>query len=251
MRSSPGGTLQGRHSVPCPVVALDLDGVLVDSEPVKLASFLDAVRPDVTPEELALADRYNHAHRGIPRSQKFDHIARSILHVPAPSRENLITGWGRRYAAALEAREAEVMIAPGVLELLALTAFRFVVVSSAPEPEIKRLLTHHRLLSSFDEIHGHPKTKGDALAVIARQGFCVFVGDAPADAQAAHDAGVPFIGVGEAWNATSAPAHHVRSLADPALAALLTDWAARLLPGRRPLSDKTEHHGQPSFRSDS
>ena len=57
------------------VVAMDLDGVIVDSEPIKLAAFLDAVEPDLDASDLHRVDEYNRAHRGIPRKRKFDEIA--------------------------------------------------------------------------------------------------------------------------------------------------------------------------------
>ena len=57
-----------------------MDGVLVDSEEAKIGAWLSAVTGvcHPSPELAAELDRYNRAHRGIPRAEKFRHVITSL-----------------------------------------------------------------------------------------------------------------------------------------------------------------------------
>lgn len=89
---NPGGHL--------PTLAFDLDGVLLDSEAVKLRCFRDAFSAlGPTPAALAEIDRANTRDHGLPREQK----VRAYLAAFAPELplERVLDSYAARLAAEL------------------------------------------------------------------------------------------------------------------------------------------------------
>ncbi|MBR7831866.1 HAD family phosphatase [Actinospica durhamensis] len=172
-----------------------MDGTLFDTEGVKLASFRDAFAPLCANEEqLGQVDAYNTAHRGIPRAEKFQHILTDILGQPPRLQDEV----DARYAHLLEQRLGQCPPIAGLAEFIAAVAAVRYVVSSAPEAEIHRMLTGHGLDAAFHGVFGRRWTKTQALGEICarhRDEHVVFFGDAPADRDAARQAGVAFIAV--------------------------------------------------------
>ena len=177
------------------VLAFDMDGTLFDTEGVKLASFRDAFAPLCADEaQLGQVDAYNGAHRGIPRAEKFQHVLTVILGQPLQLQDEL----DARYADLLEQRLGQCPPIAGLAEFIAAVAAVRYVVSSAPEAEIHRMLTGHGLDGAFHGVFGRRWTKAQALGEICsrhRDEHVVFFGDAPADREAARQAGVAFIAV--------------------------------------------------------
>jgi len=174
----------------------DMDGVLIDSEPVKLAAFDEAVaevcRPDAERSRAVAA--YNAANRGVPRDQKIEHVLRAILGGPA----SLLPAVAACYADKLAARLPLCAPVRGVAAFLSAADARLHVASSAPVPEIRANLGRHHLLHHFSSISGHPLTKTRVLADLRQShpsAEIVFFGDAPADLKAASRAGVAFVAV--------------------------------------------------------
>lgn len=192
------------------VLAFDMDGVLFDTERVKLGAFQDAFAPlcgDAAQLELVAA--YNAAHRGVPRSAKIRHVLATLLKEPAGREVEVST----RYARLLEERLPGCAPVNGLPEFLARIGSIRYVVSSAPVAEIRRNLGRHDLADAFHGVFGHPWSKADALREIAerhRNARVLFFGDAPADRDAAAAADVVFAAV----NPNSALAGTVRKTFD-------------------------------------
>jgi phosphoglycolate phosphatase-like HAD superfamily hydrolase len=170
--------------------------VLIDSEPVKLAAFTEAVAEVCSQDEAALraVAAYNAANRGVPRDQKIAYVLREILGVP----QDLLPAVAARYAEKLAARLPACLPVRGVANFLATVDARVHVASSAPVAEVRANLERLGLLHRFSTISGHPLSKIEVLAGLRRShpaAEIVFFGDAPADLEAARAAGVKFVAV--------------------------------------------------------
>ena len=182
------------------VLAFDMDGVLFDTESVKLAAFLDAFVPfcggdDAVVEKI---QAYNAAHRGIPRAEKIRFVLTDLLGRPMHGDGGDADNVAARYAAFLAQRLPHCAPMDGLMEFLAeVDAIRY-VVSSAPPPEIRASLERHGLDAAFHGVAGYPQAKTDALREIAERHHPVpvlYFGDAPADLAAARAAGTRFAAV--------------------------------------------------------
>ena len=177
------------------VLAFDMDGVLFDTEAVKIGAFRDAFTPlcgDAAQLERIAA--YNATHRGVPRSEKIRHILAAVLDEPA-AREVEV---GAHYAVLLEERLRNCVPINGLPEFLARIGATCYVVSSAPVDEIRSNLHRHDLAEAFHGVFGHPWSKADALSEITarhRGTRVLFFGDAPVDRDAAAAAGVAFAAI--------------------------------------------------------
>lgn len=63
------------------VISFDMDGVLFDTEAVKIQCFFTAVSNVYKPSESVLSEihHYNVNHRGVPRAAKFRHITTRLI----------------------------------------------------------------------------------------------------------------------------------------------------------------------------
>jgi phosphoglycolate phosphatase-like HAD superfamily hydrolase len=177
------------------VLAFDMDGVLFDTEGVKLGAFRDAFAPLCRDDaQLEQIGGYNAAHRGVPRGEKIRHLLTAVLGESV----DLEAEVSARYARLLEERLRACGPVGGVPEFLARVAAIRYVVSSAPEGEIRSNLRRHGLSDAFREVYGHPWSKVSALRDLVerhRGARVLFFGDAPVDRDAAAAAGVAFAAV--------------------------------------------------------
>ena len=194
-----------------PAFVFTLDGVLVDSEPVKLRSFAEACRDvwRLSDEELQTIHAYNARQRGIPRRQKFEFVHR---HLVMRGDNASVTRVMERYGELLEQRLPSVALLPGVRDFLDTVPGRRFVLSAAPEDEVTTQLIRHRIDGYFEALFASATAKADTLRRIARavDGPLVFFGDAPSDQAAAVATGVRFVPVN--------PNDHLRPH--------VTDWVA-------------------------
>ncbi|MFC8720297.1 HAD family hydrolase [Kitasatospora sp. NPDC057198] len=179
-----------------PVLVFDLDGVLFDTEAVKLAAFRDAFAPlcGADPGALERVAEYNAAHRGVPREVKIRHL---LAGMPGVGEDGFaeVSGRYRELLAERLAACGPVAGVPGFLD--GDWAVRY-VASSAPVTEIRAHLERHGLADAFRRLFGHPCSKERALREVtaAHPGAdLLFFGDAPADLAAARAAGVAFAAV--------------------------------------------------------
>jgi len=118
------------------VLAFDMDGVLFDTESVKLAAFLDAFVPFCGGDDAVVGkiQAYNAAHRGIPRAEKIRFVLTHLLGRPMHGDGGDADNVAARYAAFLAQRLPRCAPIEGLTEFLAeVDAIRY-VVSSAPQP---------------------------------------------------------------------------------------------------------------------
>ncbi|MDX6201877.1 MAG: hypothetical protein QOF82_1916 [Frankiales bacterium] len=179
-----------------PAFVFTLDGVLVDSEPVKLQSFAEACRDvwRLTDEELQTIRVYNARQRGVPRRQKFEFVHR---HLVMRGDNASVTRVNERYGELLEQRLPGVSLLPGVRHFLETVPGRRFVLSAAPENEVTDTLVRHGIDDAFEALFASAAGKADTLRRIAAavDGPVVFFGDAPSDQAAAVATAVRFVPV--------------------------------------------------------
>lgn len=175
-------------------VVLDMDGVVLDSESIKLAAFHDLFAD--YPDHLEAIDQYNRQQRGVPRRQKFDYVLSQIIHLP-PGPE-ILDKLSEQYSQHIRAQMLQAPLVSGVAEFLNQPEFSFYLNSSAPLDEIEQVLAIKGIRQFFKQAFGYPAAKREVLAQLGQDyspGHVTFFGDALADFEAAQVAGVDFVGV--------------------------------------------------------
>ncbi|WP_407540045.1 HAD hydrolase-like protein [Deinococcus radiomollis] len=177
-----------------PLFAFDMDGVLFDSEEVKIWCFRAAFEPLGLPSEhLAAIDAANRSQRGIPREQKIRLLLGEFAaHLPPHAAYTEVT---ERYRHLLEQELPRCPPLPGLRGFLTSVPASRHVCSSAPAEEIRSNLRRHTLTAFFDSVNGYPDSKATTLDRLRRLGPVIFFGDAPADLEAARQTGTTFVAV--------------------------------------------------------
>lgn len=173
-------------------IALDLDGVIIESNDGKSEAFV-ATFAARWPDWEDRVRRYNRTHFGVPRRDKMQHLLGQI--VPEQPSDALLATLLEEYRLHLASALTRFPLVDGVRELIASPSFDIILCSSAPAEEIGIVLQHHDLLSSIHRIFDGSTPKTDALRWVAAVygENCLFVGDAAADQRAALEAGVRFV----------------------------------------------------------
>jgi beta-phosphoglucomutase-like phosphatase (HAD superfamily) len=194
-----------------PTACFDLDGVLIDSETVKIGAWIEAVDSILAPapELRTSLDSYNRSQRGIPRRIKFAYAV-DATSAPLDCVDLLL----EHYARLLREQSGAVTATPGAAAFLDVWPGPLAVASSAPIGEVEVSLDRLSL-GPFTHIFGYPISKTDALIELSKNSTrVVFFGDAAADRAAAQSAGVPFVGIGPAVGHTTTDLDHGGTLDD-------------------------------------
>ncbi len=208
--------------VPFRVVALDFDGVLVDSSEAKMAAYADVFAQ--YPEHAAALAMLRHDDWSLNRVQFFERAVPLVFGLSAEG--HLVTRLVTALSDAMVARVGGCASMPGVEQLFAAIGGAPVyLVSKTPQDDLLRILDARRLQACFAGVFGcPPHSKADALrAIVTRERVAAievfFTGDDPTDAEAAAEAGVAFAFT----SARHAPPRDVRSFAT---LAELAPWLA-------------------------
>jgi len=177
-----------------PVVVLDLDGVIIQTNFIKhramLAMFAEY------PDKCAAIDAYILANGGVARRDKLIAILETIIGVAATTER--LAHYLDRYAKSLEASLAVAQLVTGVKEFIVRRGHAFYVSSTAPDTEVREQLARHGLNHYFIEVYGSRTPKVTALTEISMRhedASVVFFGDSLGDFVAAQEAGVAFVGI--------------------------------------------------------
>lgn len=176
---------------------LDCDGVILDSNPVKIAAF----RAALAHEDPALVAAFIDEHRrtgGVSRYAKLARFYRELRPVADP--QAAIAQALERFAEAARAGLRTCPEVPGVRELLLALARRNVpvhVVSGGDELEVREALQQHGLAPLVSGIHGSPTPKREHLDRLREEGELlpggVYFGDAELDMELAECFGLEFV----------------------------------------------------------
>jgi phosphoglycolate phosphatase-like HAD superfamily hydrolase len=182
------------------VIALDFDGVILESNEAKTAAFGELMSAH-GPEASEAMARYHMENRGVSRYVKFEWFYRTHLgRGPTPDETAALND--RFNDLSLEA-VVRADFVPGAEAFLEEYAGRLplYVVSGTPEAELKRIVAARNLDRYFVDVLGTPKGKAQHLAdILAREmaapDEALMVGDADTDLNAALACGVRFFGRG-------------------------------------------------------
>lgn len=173
-------------------LVFDFDGVILDSEPIKLEAF-STIFAD-SPHALDRIRKYNAQHRGVPRSDKIRYICEYVLRVD--DLEATVQHYLMLYADTLQTALLHAPLVPGIRHFLDQTPQPKLICSSAPAKEVTILLDAHNVAQYFVQVFGYPARKLQVLQQLKQQyDSLIFFGDAIADYEVAQAAYVPFIGV--------------------------------------------------------
>jgi phosphoglycolate phosphatase-like HAD superfamily hydrolase len=183
------------------VVALDFDGVILESNEAKTAAFGELMA-DHGPEAAKAMARHHMENRGVSRYAKFEWFYRTFIG-RAPARDELAALNDRFNALCMDAIMNAPFV-PGIKAFLEEFSRRLplYVVSGTPGPELSHIVAARDLGRYFVEVLGTPKGKADHLRdILAREKVApdemLMVGDADTDLNAALATGVRFYGRGD------------------------------------------------------
>jgi HAD superfamily hydrolase (TIGR01549 family) len=179
-------------------VALDFDGVVVESVELKNRAFGELFRDD-HPDKVDEIVRFQLANIGLSRLAKFPRIYEEILEIPFPEGE--LERLDQRFSQIVYEAVVGCPYVPGARELLEGNGgdHAFFVVSATPEWELRRIVEARGLAPFFRAVYGAPDKKPELLRrILADEGLdpdaLLFVGDAENDFAAARETGVAFVG---------------------------------------------------------
>lgn len=178
------------------VLALDFDGVVVESLDVKTQAFA-AIFADRR-QHLDTILKLHRENGGMTRFKKFEIIYRDILKEPLTSEES--AALGERFERWVVDRVVACEPVRGSVELLRRWSPRLpiYVISATPHEEMRTIAAARGLTPYFADVFGSPTTKPEWLRhILARHNLApervLFVGDAHQDAAAAAETGVRFV----------------------------------------------------------
>lgn len=184
------------------VIIFDCDGVLLDSNSLKIDAFREVlVRAGFSDDAVAAGSAWQSTSFGTSRYRLFQEMLSGRFGPPPDvSQEALLADFG----AACTEGYMRVEETPGLrpaLEVLGLAAALY-VASGSDEAELRGVMARRGLDSPFRAVFGSPATKvqnigrvRDAFAADAgrQPGATLFIGDAIADLEAAEAAGCDFV----------------------------------------------------------
>lgn len=183
-----------------PALFIDFDGVLVDSNSIKVDAFFDvASRFFDTASALDLIDH----HLQNPGDSRFTKFAWLINKNQRQGRlvrsDELLAAFSENVLFRVRSADR----CPDLTRLITRTTMTPHILSAAPTEEITYLVDLFGWKKVFESrIHGSPKTKADHLERLASTidfKQSIFVGDAPSDYQVSQRFGIPFVFV-ENWS---------------------------------------------------
>ena len=206
-------------------IALDFDGVVLESAEIKTQAFSGVFKN--YPKHLEAIINHHLNNVGVSRYEKFKFVYKSILKVELTEKE--MKRLGECFTElSLEKVKACVEV-PGALEFLKEVYGRYslFIVSGTPQKELEEVIEFRGLSGYFTKIFGSPPAKNKIFSEILNHWSLkahevLFVGDSMTDYKEAHLIGVPFIGrkgpEGETFDSINVPTisdlSELRSLVD-------------------------------------
>ncbi len=186
--------------MPVKVVALDFDGVILESNEAKTQAFAEFAASHGPAASSAMV-MFHRENLGVSRFVKFQWFYRAVLQREATSAD--LAACNDRFSSlCLESVTASPFV-PGAEQFI-LKYFRVMplyIVSSTPEEELTRIVAKRNLSCFFQAVLGTPGTKIEHLQNIMQReqitpDCLLMVGDSQTDLNAAKAAGAKFYGRG-------------------------------------------------------
>jgi phosphoglycolate phosphatase-like HAD superfamily hydrolase len=190
-------------------VFFDFDGVLVESNEVKIDAFRRLYEPfgnDVV--ERVIAEHIRH--EGVSRVVKLERFHREFLGVTLDAAE--LADLAETYSTMVEDVVVACDAVPGAQEALEAWSGRcpLYVVSGTPQDELRRIAARRGMDGYFATVFGSPRVKPDIVGdELRRIGVAadrvLFVGDSLTDFDCAVAVGTRFLGRVPAWRESRFP----------------------------------------------
>ena len=179
------------------VLALDFDGVIVNSLHVRDEGFLYAFLP-YGEEKAKLAKGYHVNNRGCYRKEKIRRIYREVIGIEPCECEMELAE--RRFSEYVSNRGGEIVFFSGVDLLKRIKETPVYIVTALPAAEVVSFLKNRGMLYLFADVLGGPVSKLNHLSeIIAKLGVdnqsLLFVGDAENDYRQSLMSGCMFRGI--------------------------------------------------------
>lgn len=178
------------------VLFWDFDGVIKDSVGIKSDAFERLFVPYGT-EVAARVREHHERHGGMSRFSKIPlYLSWAGVTVSAAETER----YCRLFAAAVRQAVIDAPWVVGAREYLETncTRQRFVLLTATPQGEIEHILAAVGIAHCFQEVHGAPTAKAEAIASVLIRWGCrcesaLVIGDSQFDYEAAVASGVDFL----------------------------------------------------------
>jgi len=179
-------------------IVFDCDGVVLDSNQVKIQAYYDtAINLGDTPEQAQALVDYHVMLGGISRYVKFEYYLREIAKRPA--NEDAIQVYLNEFGRILDIALMDCQIAPNLLSLKQKTPhLRWMMLSGGDQLEVQTIFQRRNIAHLFEAgIFGSPDNKDVVLereiAIGNLQLPALFIGDSKYDHQASTRAGLDFV----------------------------------------------------------
>lgn len=176
----------------------DFDGVLVESTDVKTKAFATLYAAYGSKIERQVV-AYHEEHAGISRFSKFQYFQETLLGIPYSDADG--ESLSARFSQLVVDAVVDAPFVAGAKEFLGAHKgqVQMFVASGTPDGELREIIQRRGMMSYFVSAHGTPSTKGQIInKLLESYGLdrrkVLMVGDALADLEGAHQAGVCFLG---------------------------------------------------------
>ena len=176
---------------------LDFDGIILESVSVKTEAFRKLF--SFIPEHVDEIVQFHIDNGGMSRFDKFQYIYTHILKEDLTQEK--FEELSEKFSKIVFEEIVKVPFVPGAQEFLECyhTKIPLFVVSATPENELLQIIQKRNMSHYFRKVYGAPRKKSDCITEIVKltgspPDTVLFVGDARNDLDAAHTAGVRFIG---------------------------------------------------------
>ena len=176
----------------------DFDGVLVESTDVKTKAFA-TLYAGYGPEIERRVVSYHEEHAGISRFRKFQYFQEVLLGLTYSDADG--ESLSARFSQLVVDAVVDAPFVAGARELLDAQKgqVQMFVASGTPDGELHEIVQRRGMMGYFVSVHGTPSTKGQIINKLLEsyawdRSKVLMVGDALADLDGAHQAGVCFLG---------------------------------------------------------
>lgn len=177
-------------------IILDCDGVILDSNVVKIDAMKLALENHISQQETEVCLAFFRANFGRSRFFHVDHFVEKLIKTK-DSKEQLKQSILTDFTEICSQNYGKSPITSGFIENIACLRKNMYVASGSEQNELRKVLGIKGLNKLFLGIFGSPETKANIVASVlsgARADSAVLIGDSLADIEAAEKNNIDFIG---------------------------------------------------------